>query len=312
MKSVLIALFASLLPLYGQEKNTSGSTGNLSSMETEPTSTRRVQISRLSTNDVISIRNGRFFLDGKPFAEISFNKFDLLWQLHDQAAAGKPLDAANPIVRTQDKALRNLHKLGFRSIRVFALPWGSAGPASYADPEKRKTLYAALDKMVELCDAHDIRVVWSLGAGSFTDTKLEPGKGWVYGEEQERELMSNPDSRDRKLLYRYIDETIARYKNCKTVLMWEISNELTLLADIGMATGSTKNSACQRSSRLPGSSMTSPSESSPWILSTSSTVAVQTCANPSGTFTWGKAGERTLSKSSLNASSFFMQTPLST
>ncbi|MGH7968838.1 MAG: hypothetical protein ACREIC_08950, partial [Limisphaerales bacterium] len=82
---------------------------------------------------------------------------------------------------------------------------------------------------------HDIRVVWSLAAATFTDTKLESGKGWVYGEEQERELIANPESRGRKLLWRYIDETVARYRDRKAVLMWEISNEVTLQADIGDA-----------------------------------------------------------------------------
>jgi hypothetical protein len=55
----------------------------------------------------------------------------------------------------------------------------------------------------------------------------------VYGEEQARELISNPQSRGRQLLYRYIDETVERYKQRKAVLMWEISNELTLDVDIG-------------------------------------------------------------------------------
>ena len=187
----------------------------------------------LTQNDVLSIKRGRFFLEGKPFAEISFNKFDLFWQLYDQLAAGKQLVATNPMVQAQEKALRNLHQLGFKSIRIFALPWGPAGPAAYADPEKRQVLYAALDKTLDLCDAHDIRVVWSLAAGSFTDTKLDPAKGWVYGEEQQRELISNPESRGRKLLYRYLDETVTRYRNRKAVLMWEISNEVTLSADIG-------------------------------------------------------------------------------
>ncbi|MDP6115299.1 MAG: cellulase family glycosylhydrolase [Planctomycetota bacterium] len=187
----------------------------------------------LTKDDVLSIREGRFHLDGKPFAEISFNKFDLLWQLYDQLAKGNALNDTDPMVQAQDRALRNLHEMGFRSIRFFALPWGPRGPESYADPEKRKLLYAALDKAMELCDKHDIRVVWSLGAGTFTDTKLVPGKGWVHREEQKRELISDPESRGRKLLYQYIDETVARYKNRKTILMWEISNEVTLSADIG-------------------------------------------------------------------------------
>src|SRR5262249_46622898 len=115
---------------------------------------------RLSKDDVLSIRDGQFFLDGKRFAEISFNKFDLFWQLYDQLAAGKSLEAANPMVQAQERALRNLHELGFRTIRIFALPWGPEGPASYAQPEKRQRLYAALDKTLELCDAHQLRVDW--------------------------------------------------------------------------------------------------------------------------------------------------------
>ncbi len=187
----------------------------------------------LRRDDVLSIRDGRFHLDGRPFAEISFNKFDLLWQLYEQLAAGNALDEANPIVRAQDQALRDLQEMGFRSIRFFALPWGPSGREAYSDPEKRKLLYTALDKALELCDRHSIRVVWSLAAGNFADAELVPGKGWIYGEEHKRELVSNPESRTRKLLYRYIDETVARYKHRQAVLMWEISNELTLSADIG-------------------------------------------------------------------------------
>lgn len=187
----------------------------------------------LTKDDVLSVRDGCFYLDGQPFSEISFNKFDLLWQLYDQLAVGKALGDDNPMLQAQNKALRELHEMGFRTIRIFALPWGPMGPESYADPSKRKLLYEALDKTLDLCDRHDIRVVWSLAAGNFTDTKLVPGKGWVHGEEQQRELMSQPKSRGRQLLNRYIDEMVARYKHRKAVLMWEVGNETTLSADIG-------------------------------------------------------------------------------
>jgi hypothetical protein len=36
----------------------------------------------LTRDDVLSIQDGRFFLEGQPFAEISFSKFDLFWQLY--------------------------------------------------------------------------------------------------------------------------------------------------------------------------------------------------------------------------------------
>lgn len=190
----------------------------------------------MTRDDVLSIKDGGFRLDGQPFAEISFNKFDLFWQLYDQLAAGKQLDAANPLVQAQNKALRNLHELGFRSIRIFALPWGPGGTEAYADPGKRKMLYAAMDKTLELCERHDIRMVWCLAptfsVGHFTDTKFIKGKGWVHGEEHLRELVANRNSRGRRLLYQYLDETVARYKNRKAIMMWEITNELTLQSDI--------------------------------------------------------------------------------
>jgi len=231
MRLILICLLLPLSQLAAQTNKPLGS--NEKDRVVLPATNKARRLAPLARNDVLSIKDSRFFLEGEPFAEISFNKYDLFWQLYDQLADGKQLDATNALVRAQDRALRNLHELGFKTIRIFALPWGAAGPESYVNPAKRKYLYAALDKTLELCDAHDIRVVWSLSSGSFTDTRLDNSKGWVYGEEQERELISNPESRGRRLLYRYIDETIARYRNRKAVLMWEISNEITLQADIG-------------------------------------------------------------------------------
>jgi sugar phosphate isomerase/epimerase len=187
----------------------------------------------LTQKDVLSIRDRRLYLESKPFAEISFNKFDLFWQLYDQLTHGKPLTDDNPMVQTEARALRNLHELGFRSIRIFGLPWGPSARAAYEDPSKREMLYAAIDKTLEVCDRHGIRLVWCLAAGEFTDTRLVPGKGWVFGDEQLRELVADRNSRGRRLLYRYLDETVSRYRNRKTIMMWEITNELTLNADIG-------------------------------------------------------------------------------
>ena len=188
----------------------------------------------LTKDDVLSIRDGKFFLENKPFAEISFNKFDLFWELYGLLKDGKgDTQEYRSMVASQDEALRELHEMGFRSIRFFALPWGiwNFRPV-YNDPKKRESVfYKAMDTTLDLCDKNNIRVVYSLGAADFTDTVLTGGK-WVRGEEHERELFANPNSRSRQELYRYIDDVVNRYKNRKTILMWEISNETTLNADI--------------------------------------------------------------------------------
>ena len=189
----------------------------------------------LTKSDVLSIKRGKFYLDGKPFAEISFNKFDLFYQLHYQVEDGEELNDENPMVKRQDKALRELSEMGFRTIRFFGLPWGPDGPDGFEDPDGKKQIYTALDKALELCDKNDIRAIVTIACGDFTDRKRSPVKGtrWEFGEEHLRELVQDRNSRGRERLYTYIDEYVGRYKNHRAVTMWEISNEMTLKIDIG-------------------------------------------------------------------------------
>ncbi len=191
------------------------------------------EISIAGPDDVLRISAGRFVLSGKPFAEISFNKFDLFWQLWGELAAGRALDAGNEKLGKQEEALRELHEMGFRTIRIFALPWGNWEFAPvFADPLLRERIfYGAMDRTLALCDKYQLKVVYSLACGGFTDRALVDGQ-WVNGEEHTRELIANPDSRSRKRLYAYLDEVVKRYKDRKTILMWEIHNELTNAADI--------------------------------------------------------------------------------
>lgn len=187
----------------------------------------------VAPTEVLTIRDGRFELGGKPFAEISFNKFDLVWQLYDAALAGKAIDDQATIVKAQDRALGELTQLGFRTIRVFGLPWGPNGPISYSDPKRRAILYRAIDKALDLCDRHGLKVVWSLACATFTDAHWTPDHRVAQGKEHLRELIADPKSQGRQLMNRYVDETVERYKNRSAILMWEISNESTLHADIG-------------------------------------------------------------------------------
>ncbi len=179
----------------------------------------------LTKSNVLSITDGHIYLHNKRFAEISFNKFDLFWELYTLLKDGKgdtPEYAA--MVASQDRALSQLHQMGFHSIRFFALPWAIADFRSvYDDPARRASVfYRAMDTALDLCDKNHIQVLYSLGAANFTNDT-----------ENERELMENPNGPCRQEIYRYIDDVVNRYKSRKTILMWEISNETTLGADIG-------------------------------------------------------------------------------
>ena len=182
---------------------------------------------KVTKNDVLSIQNNRFMLDGKPFAEISFNKFDLFWSLWQEAMAGKELNDYNPMVQRQQKALSDLSKAGFKTIRFFGMVHESQFKwfkSVYTDDVKsEKIYYQALDKAIELLERNNLRAVFSLGCSAFADE--EAG-------EHLRELVTNPKSVSRKLLNDNIDDIVSRYKNSKAILMWEVTNELTLFWDV--------------------------------------------------------------------------------
>lgn len=184
-------------------------------------------VKALTKSDVISLSDGMFQLDGARFAEISFNKFDLMWSMYGERLAGHALDDENPVVKAQDRALANLRKLGFRSIRIFAFPWGDGAAETYEDPARHRMIFEALDKTIALCERHGIGIVWSLCAGSFTNAQVPL-----------KRLCADPDSRNRKVLETYLDEVVQRYRNSRAVLMWEIHNELTLAANIPEPAGS--------------------------------------------------------------------------
>ncbi len=83
MQWMLIILGLSLSPLFAQEHVPARVGDREKQAVTEVKSGTINRAAPLTRDDVLSIKDGRFFLDGKPFAEISFNKFDLLWQLYD-------------------------------------------------------------------------------------------------------------------------------------------------------------------------------------------------------------------------------------
>jgi hypothetical protein len=183
--------------------------------------------SQITKKDVLSINKDHFMLNGKPFAEISFNKFDLFWSLWDEAVKGNELNDSNPVVMRQEKALSDLSKAGFKTIRFFGLVHESRYKqfyAIYTDPQKRKSIYyQALDKAIELLERNHIKAVFSLGCATFVNE---------WDGDNLRELVANPQSSSRKTLYGYIDDIVTRYKNCPAILMWEVTNELTLIWDI--------------------------------------------------------------------------------
>ena len=164
------------------------------------------------------MRGTELYLHGKPFYEISFNKFDLFWQML-AAEFGRGGFGPNPAA-SAEQALKELNGFGFKTLRVFC----NASP-DYFDSLKRPRFLATMDRMLELCDRYDIRLVFSLG-------NCEPHYAAECGESF-ADLICREDSASRRKMRQYVKEMVLRYRDRKTIALWEHGNELLLKADIG-------------------------------------------------------------------------------
>ncbi len=184
----------------------------------------------LTKNDVLSVQNGIYYLDGAPFAEIGWNKFDLNWLLWEELYKGRTLTDNNSMVIKQRSSIRELAESGVKTIRFF----GNVHPTkfhtewwpAYTDPSKRLSMCnAAMDKAIAICEEYNIRAIISLMCDNFVNKGVVPS-------EHLSDLAGNPNSQSRKDMNAYLEYVIHRYKNRKGVLAWEVTNEMTLDCDI--------------------------------------------------------------------------------
>lgn len=188
------------------------------------------QANALTNNDVLSVQNGVYYLDGAPFAEIGWNKFDINWMFFDELYAGRTLDDNNAMVIKQRNSIRELAESGVKTIRFFGCVhsnnFNKKWLPAFNDSVKRLTMCdAAMDKAISICEEFNIRAIVSLMCDNFVNTTTTPA-------ENIRELVADPNSKSRAFLYDYLNHVINRYKDRKGVLAWEVSNEMTLECDI--------------------------------------------------------------------------------
>ena len=174
--------------------------------------------------------------NGEPFYEISFNKFDLNWQIAEDPSISSSMTVSPDFASPQDcrdaaeESLRQLSENGFRTIRVFCrnIHMGKS-------QQELDAFFAAADTMYDLCDTYGIQVVACM---DLLSTEFLPGAyvdeiGWINSRESFYDLLTDPESESRTHLYDFIDAYVSRYKDRDTILMWEIVNEGNLGADIG-------------------------------------------------------------------------------
>jgi len=180
----------------------------------------------------LQARGTDMYLNGKVYREIGFNKFDLL--LQSILCQEEQWRQTNKKVVTKD--LEDLHKHGFKIIRFMACPFYPMDFDHYffhKDTEiqaaKRKIYFKRFDRILDLCDRYEIKVIPSL---IWWDTAFAD-----LGGHSMHEGVTNPQSLARQKINEYITAVVDRYKDRPTIAMWELGNEWNLEADLQFENG---------------------------------------------------------------------------
>jgi len=151
------------------------------------------------------------YLGEKPFRIVSVNKFDLFLRF---LSGGEDKQQAI-------RAIEECAKRGFKVIRFSGVGYYPRDMRHWA----RENIYwKAFDELVETAKKNFVYLIPTLNWNIF----LFPDMAG----ECVQDMLKNPDSRSRQYLWLYTYQIVSRYKDEPTILFWELTNEMNLLADL--------------------------------------------------------------------------------
>lgn len=164
------------------------------------------------------------------------NKFDLMLDY----VAPNPPPEANPdgyrLVRKAmgKKAILDARSAGLTFLRAAVAGYGAADLALWQSNPPQ--FWALLDRMFDDLDATGMRLVPSF----VWNIEQFP----LLGRDTIAIFMREPQSASRKLLVQFLRDFIDRYKGRRTILFYEMGNELNLLADLDGRKRNCKRDPC--------------------------------------------------------------------
>ncbi len=158
------------------------------------------------------VRDGtNLLLAGKPYRLIAFNKFDLFAQFRARGQARRQAVAA----------IEAAGRHGFCAIRFAAVGFYPKDMNAWPN---EKVYWGAFDELVAAARANRVHLIPTIywNVHMFCD----------MAGECLQDLLTDPDSRSRQYLWLYTHQIVTRYKDEPTILFWELTNEMNLLADL--------------------------------------------------------------------------------
>ncbi len=207
-----------------------------------------VTIGEYKDNGLLVSLNGKLFMNGEPYYEISYNKFDLFYQILAGYVPSNEFPRKEHQFEAAEAAIKQLSEAGFTSVRAFM--YSSAFPDLMYNEDHQRIYFEAMDKTFDLLDKYNMKAVVCLGLieKHLLEREYVEGEGWTPGDEDLNDLVADSESASRQNVYKYIDMFVSRYKDRDSVLMWEIKNEANLEADIGNALSAVRYSLLQEAS----------------------------------------------------------------
>lgn len=151
------------------------------------------------------------YLGEKPLRIVGVNKFNLFLSF---LKGGEDKEQAI-------KAIEEASRQGFNVIRFSGVGYYPVDMKHWA---REEIYWKAFDELVATAKKNDIFLIPTLNWNIF----LFPDMAG----ECVQDMLHNSDSRSRQYLWLYTYQIVSRYKEEPTILFWELTNEMNLLADL--------------------------------------------------------------------------------
>lgn len=160
---------------------------------------------------------------------IGLNKFDFPMQYIGTMPNPTKGEAYQRVSRAlARKALADAQDIGVKLLRASVVGFGPVAYGKTGDLDMWRSrpdkFWSGMDVMMDDLDAYEIHLVPVL--------MWNPGQFPSMTNETISDLISKPDSASWKLLESFVREFITRYRGRRTIVFYELTNELNLMADI--------------------------------------------------------------------------------
>lgn len=177
---------------------------------------------KLMAQEFLRTELNKLIMNGKEYRAIGVNKPDLFTSYSAPELFGQSPEN-DELKQKTIEAIIDAEKNHIAFFRFWATGfWPRDMQIYFENPD---VYWKKMDEVFGLCRKHKIKLIPSI----FWNIDM-----WSMICEEDRQAIIDPNSKTYKSMYKYAREIVSRYKDDTNILMWEITNEGFLSADVQM------------------------------------------------------------------------------